>query len=395
MKQKRKPKKKYPIIRESGIPIRFLPHRKAKPWMVDIVRNGVRKRSCYASEEEARQAAIHDAGNLVHEGLQAVALSRDQRLDAQKAIGILKGTETLEGVANFFMRHSVAGDAGKPVRDVISDLITTKRSANRRPATIADAEHRLNRFAETFGNQPLGTITLYDLECWLTGLGVQSVTRDNFRRAVVGLFNYGVKRGLCDRNPATGLPRAGRDESMPIILTPKEAAALLSAATVHVPEMVPYFALGLFAGLRPKNELVRLDWRDIDLKSKTIRVDPATAKRRRTRFVKISANLSAWLLPHRKTAGTIFYSRRKFRQVVEKAGLSNWPPDVMRHSFASYHLVAHGDANATALQLGHAGMPGVLFDHYRALAKPRDTRAFWKIKPKAGKVITFPKAATA
>ena len=379
----RKPKKKYPVMLESGIPIRFLPHRKKKPWMVDIYRNGVRKRSCYATEEEARQAALRDAGNLVQEGLQAVALTRDQRLDAGKAIGILRGTATLEAAATFLMRHSASGDACKPVHEVVDDLLTAKRGANRRPGTITDAACHLNRFVKTFGERPLGTLTLHDLERWLARLDCKPVTRDNFRRAVVGLFKYGQRRGLCDRNPALGLARSGRDESMPAILTPKQVADLLTAAQTHAPEMIPFFVAGLFAGLRPQNELARLDWRNIDLKAKTILVDPATAKRRRARYVKISANLTAWLIPHRRVAGPIFYSRRKFRTVVEKAKVSNWSPDVMRHSFASYHLVAHGDANATALQLGHAGAPGILFDHYRALVKPKDARAFWKIKPKA------------
>ena len=391
----RKKKLKMPVTRESGIPIRFLPHRKKKPWMVDIYRNGVRTRSCYATEDEAKQAALRESGNLVQEGLQAMALSRDQRLDAERAYGLLKGTATLESAADFFMRHSASGEAGKPVRDVVADLLQTKRGANRRPGTITNAAYHLNRFVKSFGDCPLGTITLHDLERWFARLECNPVTRDNFRRAVVGLFNYGQRRGLCDRNPALGLAKSGRDESMPSIFTPKQAQDILEAAQTHVPKMVPYFAVGLLAGLRPQNELARLDWRNIDFKVKTILVDPATAKRRRARYVKISANLVAWLLPYRQTAGKIFYSRRKFRKVVEKAKISTWPPDVMRHSFASYHLIAYGDANATALQLGHAGAPGMLFDHYRALAKPKDARAFWKIKPKAQKVLQFPQPATA
>ena len=91
----RKKKLKMPVTQESGIPIRFLPHRKKKPWMVDIYKNGVRTRTCYATEEDARQAAMREAGNLVSEGLQAMALSRDQRLDAERAIQVLNGTATL------------------------------------------------------------------------------------------------------------------------------------------------------------------------------------------------------------------------------------------------------------------------------------------------------------
>lgn len=391
----RKKKLKMPVTRESGIPIRFLPHRKKKPWMVDIYKSGARTRTCYATEEEAQQAAMREAGNLVSEGMQALALSREQRLDAGRALGILNGTATLEAAADFFMRHSVAGEAGKPVREVVADLLQVKRGANRRPDTLTDAESRLNRFVASFGDRPLGTITLHDLERWLAGLEVGPVSRDNYRRAVVGLFNYGARRGLCDRNPALGLAKSGRDERMPAILTPKQAQDLLEAAQTHAPEMVPFFAVGLLAGLRPKNELGRLDWRNISFKARTILVDPATAKRRRTRYVKMSANLIAWLTPYRHTSGTMFYSRRLFRRAVDKAGIATWTPDVMRHSFGTYHLLAHGDANATALQLGHAGAPGVLFDHYRALAKPKDARAFWKIKPKVSKVIPFPQPATA
>ena len=57
----RKKKLKMPVTRESGIPIRFLPHRKKKPWMLDVYKNGVRTRTCFASQEEAQQAAMREA----------------------------------------------------------------------------------------------------------------------------------------------------------------------------------------------------------------------------------------------------------------------------------------------------------------------------------------------
>ena len=89
--------------------------------------------------EDARQAAIEEAGKLVQEGLQAVALTRDQRLDAVRAINVLSGAATLEAAAEFFMRHTVSGHRGKLCREVVSDLLATKRAANRRPDTISDA----------------------------------------------------------------------------------------------------------------------------------------------------------------------------------------------------------------------------------------------------------------
>jgi integrase len=391
-----KKRKRKTTIMEAGIPIRVLTHRKSAPYQVDVYRSGARRRFSFATEAEARKKCLELAGSMVDEGLQALRLTKAERLDAERALKLLGSAASLEAAAVFFLKHTVAGDAGLPVRDVVKQLLAAKRGANRRPATLADAEHRLNRVVESFGDRPLGTITLHDLEMWLNGLDVGPVTRGNFRTAVIGLFNYGVKRGLIDRNPAMGLPKSGKDQSMPVILSVKQVEALLNAASLKAPEMVPYFAVGLFAGLRPKNELAGLKWSSIDFKAKTILVEPATAKKRRTRYVTLSANLAAWLAPHRQDVGTIFYSRRKFRTVVTEAGLSDWTPDVMRHSFASYHLAHHGDANATALQLGHAGAPGVLFDHYRALVqKKKDAAAFWKIRPKASKVVAFPNTATA
>ena len=41
----------------------------------------------------------------------------------------------------------------------------------------------------------------------------------------------------------------------------------------HTPDMVPYFAIALFAGLRPK-EAEQLDWENINFDKSTIKVTP-------------------------------------------------------------------------------------------------------------------------
>lgn len=386
-------KRKIPTVWESGIPIRIRATGK-KRYYSDIYHRGVRERVFHESEEAARKYCIKKAGEVGDEGARAIALTSDQRVDAMRAIKILAGSTSLEAAAGFYVKHTATGERGKPAREIIDDLLAGKKAANRRPTTLRDAEHRLRVFAQTFGDRPLGTVTLHELERWLAGLEVGPVTRLNYRTAVVGLFRYAMRRGLTDANPAEGLPRPARDESMPEIFTPSEAKAILNTAAKMEPAFVPYFAVGLFAGLRPENELRLLDWRHIDLKARTIRVVPASAKKRRMRFVKIAPNLRDWLAPYAQSEGRIYYSRRRFREIVLAAGVS-WRPDIMRHSFGSYHLAANGDAAATALELGHAGAPGVLFDHYRALATAKDARAFWKIRPPSTQIVAFPAKKTA
>jgi integrase len=159
------------------------------------------------------------------------------------------------------------------------------------------------------------------------------------------------------------------------ILTAGQSAALMQAAE-GVPEMVPYFALGLFAGLRP-TELRRLDWRAVE--EDHIRIGAEVAKARSRRLVDVSPALAAWLDGRRRESGPIHYSRRSHRSIVAAAGIE-WTADVLRHTFASMHLAAFGSPAATAFQLGHAGV-AVLDSHYKALVTPEEAARFWAIRP--------------
>jgi integrase len=84
---------------------------------------------------------------------------------------------------------------------------------------------------------------------------------------------------------------------------------------------------------------------------------------------------------------------RKHRiAAMAAAGLKAWPQDVLRHSFASYHLRHHGnDLNLTAQELGHTTTK-MLFQHYREAVKPDAAKSWWALmpdKPKGTKIIPF------
>ena len=64
--------------------------------------------------------------------------------------------------------------------------------------------------------------------------------------------------------------------------------------------------------------------------------------------------------------------------VVRAAGVE-WPHNVTRHTWASYHLAQFGSAARTAIQAGHTET--VLFRHYRELVTPEAAREFWSIRP--------------
>lgn len=79
------------------------------------------------------------------------------------------------------------------------------------------------------------------------------------------------------------------------IITPRQTAGLLACAAAARPDLIPYLALGFFAGIRP-DELGRL--RGGRIGAEYILLDGSVTKTRDTRSVEIRPNLRAWLDAH-------------------------------------------------------------------------------------------------
>ncbi|MEI8120788.1 MAG: tyrosine-type recombinase/integrase [bacterium] len=362
-----------------------------KRWVVDlgVTQAGKRERKTFASEAKAqkfirqhRKDQARWAGRQVvlerKIGEDADRLSNDHLRDAIVALEILHGGATLTEAAKFFAEHTVLPGNKRTVAELATDFVQTKIAAGRRPDSIRDMRARLGMLTRDFQDTPVNEITALDLERWLDARSAKGVHRLNFRQVFQNFFNFGIKRGVCRINPATAIEKPSIDEKIPSILTTAAAEKLMLTAHNKSPEMVPYFAIAIFAGIRP-TELRKLDWSCVDLNARRIRVVPETAKKRRMRYVDISENLVAWLSPHKQEEGLISSSRKYFDYVKKEAGI-DWEPDILRHSFGSYHLARHDNAALTSLQMGHM-RTDVLFNHYRDLVTRQDADKFWGILP--------------
>jgi integrase len=133
-------------------------------------------------------------------------------------------------------------------------------------------------------------------------------------------------------------------------LTPEQVARLLETASEKT---LPVFCLGAFAGLRSA-EIQRLEWCHVKSDERLIEVPATSSKTASRRFVTIQPNLAAWLEPYRGHHGPICPPNH-FRRMIEDrraAGITDWPSNGLRHSYASYHLAAFKDAPALSLELG-------------------------------------------
>jgi integrase len=387
-------------------------------WQVNLlpkieIRDGrpvrVRQRKTLRKLEEAETAAEQARVQAKNFGAAAFSISDRLRTEAVQAEQTLKpfGASITDAV-NFYVDHLRRVNRSESVSRVVKEILVSKKSDNLRPRYLADLKSRLNSFTESFGGRKIASITAGEIDSWLRSLQVKPLTRNTIRLRLGVLFSYAVQRGWCQKNPI-GEVRKIRASASPVgILAPEDFAKVLVAASEKT---LPYWLLGGFAGLR-RAEVERLEWKDIHFdpakykaftqalmagdkeaiakaekewrKSALIEVPALKAKTASRRFIQIQDNLAAWIEPYMGRAGRV--CPPNLRKLLEAdrtaAGLTSWPLNALRHSFASYHLAHFNDAAKLALELGHTDQE-MLFRHYRELVKPDQAAKYWNLRPAA------------
>jgi integrase len=292
---------------------------------------------------------------------------------------------TIRDATEFYLPHLRATNRTKTAAELVDELLKAKEADGASVRYLEDLQSRLGAFADTFDGKPVSAFTSPQIDEWLrslsdkkTGKALSPVTRNNFRRVLCTAFSFAKACGYCIDNPAEQTAKAKEIASPVGILTVEETALLLERAA---PLLLPYISIGAFAGLR-RAELERLDWQEVDLQSGLIEVTALNAKSARRRFIRIQPNLALWLQPYSQPKGPVTPPGypQLFDQAREAAGITEWPQNALRHSFASYHLAHFNDAALLALELGHTNS-NVVFQHYRQLVKPKQAERYWKIVP--------------
>lgn len=353
-------------------------------YVVDLgLVNGRRDRQTFKTKEEADTHAEKARIQKQNEGLTAFTLPKEIRVDAAKASDILKPHNvSLVEAANYFLKHVIAFRTAPTVAKIVTSMLKDAESNGRRERTISDLRHRLELFAEDFGTAKLSEISLEDVKDWLGEHDWAAQTRINAITKISQLFNYGIKHGWVEFNLAERIDRPDAEDKEPGIFTVEQAKTLLENAAKF--KLLPYVAIGLFAGLRAA-ELTRLDGAAIRLEDKSIIVGAEVAKKRSRRVVEMADALIAWLKPLLPVKGPIVDAlafRENFDGLRAAAKLTDWPHNGLRHSFGSYHLAVHGDAVKTAMQMGHRDS-NVVHNHYKALVLKAEAEKFWGLRPEA------------
>jgi len=145
--------------------------------------------------------------------------------------------------------------------------------------------------------------------------------------------------------------------------------------------LVPFFALCLFAGIRPclrSGEILKLRSEQVRLDTGVIHIEPEVSKVRMKRNITIQSNLADWLRAYPLDRYPIIFPHlRKYRaNIADRFGLSH---DIMRHTFISMFVAKFRSMGEAALQAGNS--ESIIRKHYLDLKSTAEADQFFSIRP--------------
>lgn len=351
--------------------------------------NGKRTRKFFGKRRAAEAWLRTTLARVKKEGeASAIHMPEQLRVDALACADRLKPYgKTLADAVDHYLAHLDAASRTCTVAELVEKFMAAKKQDGASPSYLYDLRYRLDAFARDFGGLKVNEVLTSQIDDWLRSLKVAAQTRNNFRTILRTLFEYAVSRGYAADNAVAKTGKAKVVRGAPEIFTPAQMRKVIEKAPR---DFVPYLAIGAFAGLRSA-EIERLDWAEIDLPGKLIHVKAEKSKSGQRRLVTMSDNLAAWLVAHARTSGPVIAPERvRFaREETCTAAKIVWPANVLRHSYASYHLAHYKNAAATAAELGHTS-PTMLYRHYREVVRPDAAAQWWQVLPSEdGNVVAF------
>lgn len=202
--------------------------------------------------------------------------------------------------------------------------------------------------------------------------------RKKARAILSGVFSTAIKNGWCSENPVAKVELFRVNEERISILQPKDIHNLMVAAKEHSDgNCLAAVGIMLYAGVRP-HEVERLNWEHVDLENDSIIILPQHSKTGGARLVSIKSPLKRLLKDCKRDAGRICPPQwqKHWRELRRQAGFIRWQPDVLRHTFASYHLRYFQNYQALQYEMGHRDST-LLRSRYVDLRGVQNAAEFW------------------
>ena len=240
------------------------------------------------------------------------------------------------------------------------------------------AQDFLGKSADQIRPSEVDSLAVRSFVAALARNGVSKRSQARSLSSLRGLFRFACREGVLDNNPAAAVRSPKQASHLPRHLRPGEIENLLEAAGGDAPLQRRDRALLelLYASGLRVSELTQLDWDDLDLEARTLRVMGKGGKERMVPFGEPAAQaLYGWLEMWdgvRKVTPTTHESvflnyrggrlgarsvRRIIDRYVDKAALAaGVHPHTLRHTFATHLLESGADLRTIQELLGHSSL---------------------------------------
>ena len=346
--------------------------------------------SAHVGNFTARQTAvINDAVEILRPT--GVSLTEAARQFAE-AHRLLEGCGSLsEAVRCFLEEHKRTQLSPIKLPDLVEKFMQHIREQKKSRRYTLDMQARLHKAAETFKGFVEG-IHATDINRWLVGMRhVSGRTKNNYRAALATLLSFARQEGYLQRGIPTEAEYSARYDARGGEIGVYTAEKLRTLLFGLEPRLMPFVAIGAFAGLRSA-EIVRLEWQEIRLTQSVIEIKASKAKTASRRLAPILPVLAEWLSPVRKESGRVlagvsdeFALATQFKRAVDAIADEDGKPLIrivhngLRHSFITYRMAILKNAAQVALEAGNS--PRMIFEHYRELATEAEANAWFAVRP--------------
>jgi site-specific recombinase XerC len=373
----------------------------------------VRRNFATRAEAEAEKQTLTLLQLQAGTGLRR-ALTRltDEQLQEAEAVFVrLKDkTRSLSFYLDYALTNYRAPDQLKSLAEAVPAYVATKEQAHQRTLLserqLRSIRHELNSLMAAHPRATCSQFTPAQLVSFLER-GTPSLKTYNNRRGVLStFFKYALQQDWVVTNPIEKTPhhRINHRRGSAVTISAERAAELMAfVETYQCGAMVPYFAICLFAGIRPCvrfGEISKLQAHSVQLDTGVIHIEPEVSKVRMKRLVTIQPNLAAWLRAYPLKEYPLIPTNAVnwHRKLCKKFGLTH---DVLRHTFISMFVAKFRSMGEAALQAGNS--EAIIRKHYLDLKSKEEAARFFSILPRrhtrrAGlpaPVVTLPPSSVA
>ena len=363
-------------------------------WRVDGRLHGIRIRRNFKTQDEAaaEKATLEIRALQLASNLRSVTttLTEDQVREAEILYRrVADGGRSLSFWVDFALTNYREPERQKALDEAVTAYLAIK-TREQEQKLISDSQlitiqRHMKALQKHFPGITVAELTAAHLTPYFQRGNACLKTYNNRRGLVSTFLKFAEQQDWLTSNPIKKVPyhRIARRRGSAQTLTAAQARDLMTYVVGYQKgRLVPFFALCLFAGIRPclrTGEILRLRPEHVRLDTKVIHIEPEVSKVREKRTVAIQPNLAAWLRAYPLAKYPIIIPNlQKFRAKIAKhCGLTH---DVMRHTFISMFVAKYRSLGEAALQAGNS--ESIIKKHYLDLKSAAEAKQFFGIRPK-------------